>query len=221
MNSKGRTVVAQPRKVSDFQDLMWRVDDGLRAVGFEKRYVFETPVHADAGHLAVACRQDVHLAVAYVYRRVLVGLQGLEGLKHRVGCGFLAHALGLLLADGHAHQRPKIVGTQLLGGRVELVAHHGHPFAGLLQARKHVDDAGIGCRGIETVSQIMLIEGAEYLFKLRMRRATRHRPLDEFAHAVAHERPHFLSPVYRQTEGPHGIVGAGREVVERVEQRAI
>lgn len=64
--------------------------------------VAESPKDADAGHARIACRLDINVAVAYIYRPFRRYAELLHSLYYCVGSRLLAYVL--TLADGNGHK---------------------------------------------------------------------------------------------------------------------
>ena len=110
---------------------------------------------------------------------------------------------------------------QFLRGSIKLVAHDGHALPSAAQFAQQLFYARIGCRGVETVVEVVLAKGSIGCLKLWVVQSFWHGPLHELLHAVADKLPHFLQCPLRHSRAAQGIVDAGRQVADCIEQRAV
>ena len=185
----------------------------------QKLLVAEAPKHAHARHAAVLGCHDVHVAVANVDGTFLVNAQFAQGFNHRVGSRLLTNVLAF--TNGHRHQVAKEMTTELAGGGIKLVAHHGNVLALSLQLLKQLHDAGVGLCGVEVMLHVMLAEGGEGFLKQRVVQTIGYGTFHELLHAVAHKAAHLIERALGHVVCAQGIVGACCEVSECAQQGAV
>ena len=182
--------------------------------------VAESPEHTDAGQAAVACRRQVHIAVAHIDGSLLPYSQLAQGFIHGVGGRLPADALCFMLAYGDLYFREKVA-HQFLSCRHHLVAHHRHATTAPLQFAQRVADAVVGTGGVERVFHIVTAEDGKDFLELRMVGPVGYRPFHESSHPIAHKAPDVVQAVLGHSELSQGIVHAGSQVAQGVQERAV
>ena len=111
--------------------------------------------------------------------------------------------------------------VQGLHRAVDLVRDDRHFDAVLLQLPDRVQDAVVGAGRVRLDLRVHLFERGERLFEQGIILPARDRVVHEVADAVADKVAHLLQRPLLPAEPVHGRVDGGREVGQRIQQRAV
>ena len=175
-------------------------------MGLQEVAVAESPEHADAGQTGIAGGEDVDIAITNINSFFFCNTQLAQGFQHGVGSRFATNSLCLMLTDGHLNAVGKEMAAQLLRGIIKLIAHHSRATASAAQFAEHLRDAIVWTCSVERMFQIILAEGGENIFKLRVDLTIWHGPLYQHTHSITHKAAHGIDAMLRHPVGTQGIV---------------
>ena len=110
---------------------------------------------------------------------------------------------------------------EFLRGIIELIAHHGNLLPPRLQFLQKFHYAWIRLRGVKSMLHVMTAECGVSLIETWIAVAALDGTHHEQTDTVAHESPHVVDGMLRQSHAAQSIVHTCRQISQSVKQRTV